>query len=153
MVKSQMGNLTLDLFFGHNLCFKYPNGSCKFILDIYILRAFQWYKQLFNPMGFDACNHFLKIRESIKTSTPKMGAHLGAWRFIPSHPPTLLKAWNVIPGLHSWPTPLQALALVTNPTLRLRHFCFTWSRPLILDASLCSMAFTSSCTFCFQFNF
>ncbi len=26
--------------FGHNLCFNYPNGSCKSILDIHIPRAF-----------------------------------------------------------------------------------------------------------------
>jgi hypothetical protein len=40
VVKSQIGNLTLDIFFGHNLCFKYPNGSCEFILDIYVPRTF-----------------------------------------------------------------------------------------------------------------
>jgi hypothetical protein len=37
MVKSQTANLTPDHsqpFFGHNLCFKYPNGSCELILDI-----------------------------------------------------------------------------------------------------------------------
>jgi hypothetical protein len=28
-------------------------------------------------MGFDLCNHSLKIWESIGTPTPKMGAHLG----------------------------------------------------------------------------
>jgi hypothetical protein len=28
----------------HNLCFNYPNGSCELILDIYVPRAFQWYK-------------------------------------------------------------------------------------------------------------
>jgi hypothetical protein len=39
------------LSFGHNLCFKYPNGSCEPILDIYIPRAFQQYKKLSNPMS------------------------------------------------------------------------------------------------------
>jgi hypothetical protein len=34
MVGSQIGSLTPDPFFGHNLCFMYPNGSCKPILDI-----------------------------------------------------------------------------------------------------------------------
>jgi hypothetical protein len=34
VVENQIGNLTLDLFFGHNLCFRCPNGSCKPILDI-----------------------------------------------------------------------------------------------------------------------
>jgi len=39
-------------------------------------------------MGFDPCNFFLKIWESIDTLTPKMGAQLGVWGFIPSHSPT-----------------------------------------------------------------
>ncbi len=43
VVGSQTANLTPDLSFGHNLCFKCPNGSCKPILNIYVLRAFQWY--------------------------------------------------------------------------------------------------------------
>jgi hypothetical protein len=34
VVGSQIGNLTPIPSFGHNLCFKYPNGSCEFILDI-----------------------------------------------------------------------------------------------------------------------
>jgi hypothetical protein len=34
VVKNQIVNLTIDLYFGHNLCFKCPNGSCKPILDI-----------------------------------------------------------------------------------------------------------------------
>jgi hypothetical protein len=36
VVGSQIANLTLDLSFGNNLCFKYSNGSCEPILDIYI---------------------------------------------------------------------------------------------------------------------
>jgi hypothetical protein len=59
--------LTLDISFGHNLCFKYPNGSWEPILDIQVPRAFQWYKDLFNPMGFDPCNWSLKIWKSIGT--------------------------------------------------------------------------------------
>ncbi len=34
VIRSQIGSLTPSLSFGHNLCFKYPNGSCKPILDI-----------------------------------------------------------------------------------------------------------------------
>jgi hypothetical protein len=34
VVGSQIGNLTLDPSFDHNLCFKYPNGSCEPILNI-----------------------------------------------------------------------------------------------------------------------
>jgi hypothetical protein len=32
-------------------------------------------------MGFDPCNRFLKIRESVGIRIPKMGVHLGLWRF------------------------------------------------------------------------
>jgi hypothetical protein len=37
---NQFGTLTSNPSFGHNLCFKYSNGSCKLILDIYVSRAF-----------------------------------------------------------------------------------------------------------------
>jgi hypothetical protein len=94
MVESQIGNLIHGPSFGHNLWFKYPNGLCNPILDIYILRAFQWYKELFNPMGFDPYNCSLKIWDSIGTPTPKVGVHLGVWRFIPSHSPTLPHSWE-----------------------------------------------------------
>jgi hypothetical protein len=73
-------------------------------------------------MSFDPWNHFLKIRKSIATPILKVRAHLGVWGLIPSHSSTLSWAWNVIPRLHSWPTPLQALALVTSPRLRLWHW-------------------------------
>jgi hypothetical protein len=33
-------------------------------------------------MGFDPCNRSLKIRESIETSIPQVGAHLGVWGLI-----------------------------------------------------------------------
>jgi len=59
---------------------------------MYVPRAFQGYKKLFNPMGFDSCNYFLKNWESIKTPTPKVGTHLGLWKFIPSHSLTLPRA-------------------------------------------------------------
>jgi hypothetical protein len=62
VVGSQIGTLTSDLSFNHNLCFKYLNGSCKPILDIYVSRDFQWYKNFFNPMNFDLWNCFLKLR-------------------------------------------------------------------------------------------
>ncbi len=120
---ARKSNWTLDSkpFFGHNLCFKYPNGSCKPILDIYVLKAFQWYKEVFNLMNFDACNSLLKIRKSIGTPTPKVGTHLGVWKFIPSHSLTLLGAWNMTPWFHSWPPPLQAFVLVMSPGLGLRQ--------------------------------
>ncbi len=93
MVESQIDNLTPNPSFGHNLCFKYTNGSCKPILNIYFSRDFQWYKELFNPISFDFWYHRLKIWKSIEISTPKC-------KFIPSHSPTLSGAWNVTPKLH-----------------------------------------------------
>jgi hypothetical protein len=81
--------LTPSPSFGHNLCFKYSNGTCEHILNNYVWNFFQWYKELFNPMSFDPCNRLLKIRESIRTPTPKAGTLLGVCGFIPSHFPTL----------------------------------------------------------------
>jgi len=83
VVGSQIGNLTPDHFFGHSLCFTYPNGSCEPNLNIHISRSFQWYKKLFNPMSFDLYNRPLKIQKSIGTLTPKVGTHLGVCEFIP----------------------------------------------------------------------
>jgi hypothetical protein len=76
MVGNQIGTLTIGLSFGHNLCFN-ANGSCKPILNIYISKYFQWYKENFNPMNFDPYNCLPKAWESIKTPTPKVKAHLG----------------------------------------------------------------------------
>jgi uncharacterized membrane protein YhdT len=73
-------------------------------------------------MVLEPCNCSLQVRESIGITTPKVGAHLGVWGFIPSHCPTLPGAWDVTPELPSWPTPLQAFALVVSPKLGLRHY-------------------------------
>jgi hypothetical protein len=124
VVRSQIVDLTPDPSFGHNLCFRCPNGSCEPIWDTYVLRAFQWYKELLNPLDFDPCNCFMKIWESTATSTPKVRAPLGVWGFIPSHSFTLLGAWDVIPKLPLGSPPLQALALVASPKLGLWHL--TW---------------------------
>ncbi len=99
VVGGQIGSLTNNPSFGHNLCFKYPNGSCEPILNIYVSRDFQCYKELFNSMNIDPCNYLLKIRESIRTPTSKVGAHLGVCEFIFSHSLTFQGAWNVILGL------------------------------------------------------
>jgi hypothetical protein len=42
---NQIGNSTNNPFFGRNLCFRYSNGLCEPILDIYVSRTFQWYKE------------------------------------------------------------------------------------------------------------
>jgi hypothetical protein len=76
VVRSQIGTLTPGRFFDHDLCFKYSNGTYEPILDIYILKVFQWYKELFNPMSFDPYNCSLKIQKSIGIPTHKMEARL-----------------------------------------------------------------------------
>jgi hypothetical protein len=53
VVENQIGNLTPEFSFGHNLCFKYSNGTFETIFDIYVPRTFQWYKEFFNPTSFD----------------------------------------------------------------------------------------------------
>jgi hypothetical protein len=67
MVGSQIVNLIPDPSFGHNLCFRCPNGPCKAIFDIYTSIAFQWYKEHPNARCFDPCNWILKFRESRRT--------------------------------------------------------------------------------------
>jgi hypothetical protein len=121
VVRSQIANLTLDLSFGHNLCFRCPNGSCEPILNIYVSIAFQWYKELFNPLGFDPYNLFLNIRESIGTPIPKVGVPLGVWGPIPSHFLALPRACGMTLGPPFWPATLQPLASVASPRLGLRH--------------------------------
>jgi hypothetical protein len=70
VVESQIGNLTLDLSFAHNLCFRCPNEQCELILDIYTSIAFQWYKELCEERSFDPWNCALKIQESFRVTTP-----------------------------------------------------------------------------------
>jgi len=101
VVESQIANLIPDLSFGHNLCFNYPNGSCKPILDIYIPWSFQWYKDLFNPMGFDLCNLFFEdsgIHQDSNfqsaNSFESVGVHFLTFFYIP-------ESMNVTLELHS----------------------------------------------------
>jgi hypothetical protein len=75
----------LTFLFGHNLCYKYLNGSCEPILDIYISRVFQWCNEIFNPMNLSPWNISLKIQNSMGISIPKVGVHLGVYGFICSH--------------------------------------------------------------------
>jgi hypothetical protein len=119
MVGSQIANLTPDSYFGHNLCFRCPNGWCEPILNIYVSISFQWYKELVNPLGFDPCNCSLNIWESTGTQIPKVEIPLGMWGSIPSHSFALPGTCNMILGLPFWPATLQPFALVTSPRLGL----------------------------------
>jgi hypothetical protein len=89
---------------------------------IYISIAFQWYKEVLNPFGFDPCNHSQNIQKSTRTITLKMKFPLGVWGFIPSHFLSLL-------GFLFWPATLHALALVVSPRLRL------WQSPCYVHNS------------------
>jgi hypothetical protein len=109
VVGSQIANLTPSLSFGHNLCLKCPNESWEPILDIYVSIAFQWYKKLFNQLGFNPYNCPLNIREHTKTPTPKEGA---PWECEGSFPHTLLHSrghemW--FPGFLLGPHPSKPL--------------------------------------------
>jgi hypothetical protein len=97
VVGSQTTNLIPDPSFGHNLCFRCPNGQCEPTLDIYVPRAFHWYKKIFKPLSFDPYNCPPKIQESIGTPTSKWNS-LGVWGFIPSHLLTLPGVCCVTPG-------------------------------------------------------
>ncbi len=109
VVGSQIANLTPGLSFGHNLYFKCSNESCKPILNIYVLVSFQWYKELFNPLGFHPCNCPLKIQESTGTPTPKVGT---PWECEGSFPHTLF---------HSQEYEMWLLGFPLGP-----HLCKPW---------------------------
>jgi hypothetical protein len=142
VVGSQIGSLIPGPSFGHNLCFKCPNEQCEPILDIYVIRAFQWYKELHKTLSFDPWNCSLKFWESTRTPSPKVGVALGVWGFTPSHfltlpgvcdmTPRLLfgphpcDLFALIPGLPLGPQPCNPFTLVASPKLGLRqHICNT----------------------------
>ncbi len=131
LVGSQIDILTPGPTFGHNLCFKCPNEQCEPILDIYVLRAFQWYKERHKLLSFDSSNWSLKFQESTGTPSPKVGVALGVWGLTPSHSPTLPGVYDVTPGFPLGPHPCNPFALVTSPKLGLRHkvSCFVGIDP------------------------
>jgi hypothetical protein len=121
LVGSQIGNLTPGPSFGHNLCFRCSNEQCEPILDIYVPRAFQWFKERHRPLSFDPWNRSLKFWESTGTPSPKVGIALGVWGFTPSHFPTFPGVCDVTPGLSLSPHLSNPLALVASPKLGLWH--------------------------------
>ncbi len=80
LVGSQIGNLTPGPSFGHNLCFRCPNEQCEPILDIYVSRAFQWYKERHKWLRFDASNWSLKFLGVHRDSISQLGSCLGSVR-------------------------------------------------------------------------
>jgi hypothetical protein len=150
VVGSQIGSSTPGLSFGHNLCFRCPNEQCEPILDIYVPRAFHWYKERHKTLSFDPSNSSLKFWESTRTPSPKVGVALGVWVFTPSHSlalpctpgsmwcdswlplaRTLVLPLPWFPGfLPLGPQPCNPFALVASPKLGLRQlgmFHFTYN--------------------------
>jgi hypothetical protein len=121
LVGSQTGSLTPGPSFGHNLCFRCSNEQCEPILDIYVPKDFQWYKERHKPLSFDPSNCSLKFQESSKTLSPKVGVALGVWGFTPSHFLTLPGVCDVIPKLPFGSHPCNPFALVASPKLGLRQ--------------------------------
>ncbi len=89
VIRSQIDSLTPGPSFGHNLCFKCPNEKCEPILEIYVSKKFQWYKERHKPLSFDPWNCFLNFQESIETLSPKVRVALGMWGFTHSYLLTL----------------------------------------------------------------
>ncbi len=107
MVGSQTASLTSGLSFDHKLCYKYSNGQCEPILDIFTSIDFQWYKELFKAMTFYPCNRVLKIRDSIRDFNSQHGSSFGSVRV---HAFTLFAlpgVCDVAPRSLSSPAPLQ----------------------------------------------
>ncbi len=106
VVGSQIDTLITGFSFGHNLCCKYSNESYDPILDIYVLKAFQWYKCFFNPMNFHPSICSLKIQDSVGTPTPKMKVHLRMWVWV-WLPSCTFSLHLFMPLPWSWPQVLQ----------------------------------------------
>jgi hypothetical protein len=117
VVRSQTCSLTPGLSFGHNLCFKYSNEQYEPILNIYIPRAFQWFKERHKPLSFDPCNRSLKFWESTGTPSPKWEL---SWECEGSLPHTFLHSQECVMWLLG-PQTCNPFALVASPKLGLRH--------------------------------
>jgi hypothetical protein len=117
VVKSQTDNLTPGPSFAHNLCFGCPNEQCEPILDIYAPRAFQWYKELFQPWSFDPLKLPFEDSGVHWDSNSQSWILLGVWGFTPPHFLALPGACGVTPGLPLGPQPCNPFALVASPRL------------------------------------
>jgi hypothetical protein len=122
VVESQIANLTPGHSFGHNLCYRCPNGQCEPILGICASRAFRWYKERLKARSFDPWNCALKIQKSFWDSNSQHGSSLGSVRVHALTFFALPGACEVTPRFSSWPTTFQPLTLVASPRLGLRHF-------------------------------
>jgi len=84
------------------------------LLSIYTLIDFQWYKKLFNPLGFDPYHFYLKIHESTGTPNSQSGSSFGN---VKVHSLT----FSFTLGLPFGPQPCKPFTLVVSSRLGLRH--------------------------------
>jgi hypothetical protein len=70
VVGNQIGSLTLNPSFAHNLGCRCSNCQCEVIFDIYVSRPFQWHQEHPNARCFGPCCRALNIRESRRTPNP-----------------------------------------------------------------------------------
>jgi hypothetical protein len=123
MVGSQIGSLTRGPSFGHNLCFKSRNGSCQLILNIYVPR-------IFNGIKYFSMQWILTLTIAFWRFNSPLGLHPqseNSFGSVGVHSLTLfctLGSMKCGSQAHFWPAPLQALALVVSPRLRLWHYFF-----------------------------
>jgi hypothetical protein len=158
MVGSQIANLTPDLSFDHNLCFKCPNGRCEFILDIYVSISFS--NDIKNSSSRWVLTPAIALwifRSPFGTRTPTMGVHLRVWGVIPSH--SLLShslhsenmwcdSWIFLLA-HNLETPCLGHEPKAKVTTTPHHFIsytasFHDEKNVIINATLCSFK-TSFC--------
>jgi hypothetical protein len=66
----EKGKFDLRLFFHHNFNLVPLNWECKIILDIYVLRAFQWHKEHLIWKNFNPCKFLSNIK-----GTCSLGEH------------------------------------------------------------------------------
>ncbi len=120
VVGSQIANLIPGLSFGHNLCFRCPNGSCKPISNIYIPSASM-------IQGMSQSNEFWPLQSPSKElgicwdSNSQNGSSLGS---VKVHSLTLFcihESMKCDSRAQSWLAPLQTFTLVMSPRLRLRQ--------------------------------
>jgi hypothetical protein len=91
VVNSQIGNLTPSPSFGHNLCFNYPNGSCKPILDVYVPEATNDVKNFSIQWILAPTITLWKFKSLSKLQLPKWEL---TWECEGSFPHTLPHSWE-----------------------------------------------------------
>jgi hypothetical protein len=130
VVGSQTATLTPGPSFAHNLPFRCPNEQCEPILDIYVSRAFHWYKERNKPWSFDPSKRSLKFLESFGDSTLTNSQHGSSLGSVRVHSLTLSGvfalpgACDVTPGSTSRPTTSQPPCLGRKPNARVATKCF-----------------------------